>query len=115
MNYINDYDYENYEKLNQKITDYMEINNIKSKKQVSITELKQGQLILIDFLPYSQKYIYKLYSKIGTIQEINHDGIEGEYDIRIKNIDGHIENILHPSVSYYGDTLGYEYTIYLLE
>lgn len=108
-------DYEYYENINKNITEYIDKNNIKSKKHVQITELKPGQRILIEFLPYSQKYIYKLYPKFGTIEEINWSDEEMEFDVRIKNMNGQIEYMFHPSVSYYGDSLGYEYVIYLLE
>jgi hypothetical protein len=70
---------------------------------------------LIEFLPYSQKYIFKLYPKVGIVEEINWSDEEMEFNVRIKNMNGETEAMFHPSVSYYGNSLGYEFIIYLLE
>jgi len=91
-------------------------------KPININDLKIGQQIYINFIPYSQKYLDILNSKIGTIYSINKfnyfDEIsnrnETRYDIKIKNNEGEIGDLLHESVSYYGNSLGYDYCIYLL-
>lgn len=90
-----------------KINNY--VNNIlllKKKILINISDLKLNDLILIDFIPDSQKYIYDLYPKIGKIISIS------EENIIINNLDNENEELLHDNVSYLGQSLGYSYSIY---
>jgi len=96
-----------YNNKSQKIDNY--ITNFLLKKNkilVDISELKINDLILIDFIPDSQRYIYDLYSKIGTIVSIINN------NVIINNIENENENLLHDGVSYLGQSLGYSYYIY---
>jgi len=97
-------DKEKYDYENIKINEYISNNN---KKEISIDELKIDDIIKIEFIPDSQKYIYDLYPKFGKIISINNDN-----NIIIKNLDNNFENLLHDSVSYYGDSLGYSFIIF---
>ena len=80
---------------------------------VNLEDLVLNQLVYINFMPYSQKYIYNLFPKLGKLTKIsNYDTIN---EFEILNYKKNIENLFHPSVSYYGDSLGYDYNIYLVE
>jgi hypothetical protein len=98
------------------------VSQIKTITKIDIDDLEINQKVKIDFIPYSQRYIWDLYPKIGTIvnykkekcynKEINqHYNV---YDIKIINQNGEIEDLLHDGVSYLGYDLGYCYTIYLI-
>ena len=93
------------------------INNIintKNKEEININDLKINDYIYIDFIPDSQKYIYDLTPKLGIISSIinNNDDIP---NITILNYNDIYENILHDYCSYYGTSLGYTYTIFLIK
>jgi hypothetical protein len=75
--------------------------------KVNLTDLKVGDVVTIYFHPYSQKYIDMLTTKQGTIVAIGNNN----FDYMIKKEDT-TEYLFHEGVSYYGDTLGYDYTIY---
>jgi predicted metalloenzyme YecM len=78
-----------------KIQNYIE-NKIKINIEVS--DVKIDDIICIEFMPYSQKYINELYPKCGKVISINN--INNEYFIMIiKNLEGYEEELLHPSVS----------------
>lgn len=72
-------------------------------------ELNINDKIYIDFTCLSQKY--ELEPKYGKIILLDKNNI---LNTKIKNRFGKIESLLHPYVSYYGDTPGYWFTIYLL-
>jgi hypothetical protein len=74
---------------------------------VNLTDLKIGDIVTIYFYPYSQKYLDMLTPKKGTIVATGNNN----FDYRIK-MEETTEYLLHEGVSYYGDTLGYDYTIY---
>jgi hypothetical protein len=82
-------------------------------KYIKIDELKVGQKIHISFFPDSQKYLDLLTPKTGIITTI--DKFRKDYNIIIKNEDGKLEPLLHEGVSYMGHSLGYFYTITLVE
>jgi hypothetical protein len=99
---------------NDKIEFYTNINNqinlyLKDKKkiEINIDNIQINDIIYIDFIPDSQKYIYELYPKLGIVNKFEND----EYFI-LNNITNQIEPLLHDNVSYYGNTLGYGYLIY---
>lgn len=83
-----------------------------NSNRINLKDLKVGDNVTITFCPYSQKYLDYLTPKTGVIVEV------GKYyfDYRIKTDSGteyeSEENLFHEGVSYYGDTLGYDYTIY---
>ena len=77
--------------------------------EVDINDLKIGDKVVIHFMTYSQKYMYQLYSKYGTIIKI--EDINDHNGILLQN-DHNIYNLLYPDLSMYAS--GYEYTIYLL-
>jgi predicted metalloenzyme YecM len=88
-------------------------NYIKDKNKINIevSDIKIDDVVCIEFIPYSQKYLNELYPKCGKVISINN--INNEYfNMIIKNLDGCEEELLHQSVSYLGDSLGYSYSIY---
>ena len=99
---------ENAEKIIYEQKTY-EIQTILIDKQVieiKIEDININDNIYIIFMSYSQRYIYTLYPKYGTVISIDNN------NIIINNIHNENENILHDNISYFGDSLGYEYTIY---
>lgn len=84
---------------------------------VEILDLKIGDKILVNFYPYSQKHISSLHSKMGTIKNIEFDKLNDDVTsfVTIKNYKEEVENLLHEGISYYGDTLGYNYSIFLIK
>jgi hypothetical protein len=96
----------------------MELN-----KQIDVDELKVGQSVYIEFIPHSQKYLDICHPKTGIIYSINKikyfddftNKNETIYDIKIKNNYNKIENLFHDNLSYYGNSLGYSYNIYLVK
>ena len=78
-----------------------------NSNKVNLTDLKVGDMVTIYFYPDSQKYLDVLTPKEGMIVAIG----DNNFDYKIKT-EYATEYLLHDCVSYYGDTLGYEYTIY---
>lgn len=99
---------EHFNKINEQINNY--INTILSNKQKiaidDISNLELNDIIHINFIPDSQKYIYDLYPKFGKIISIENE------KIIIENLDDAHEDLLHEGVSYMGQSLGYSYYIY---
>jgi ABC-type polysaccharide/polyol phosphate transport system ATPase subunit len=79
-----------------------------TSNKVNLTDLKIGDMVTIRFHPYSQKYLDELTTKEGTVVEVG----TNFFDYMIKNSNDNIVCLFHGAVSYYGDTLGYDYTIY---
>ena len=92
-----------YEQITQEIQNIL-IN--KRAIEIKIENININDNIYIVYMPYSQRYIYLLYPKYGNVISIDNN------NIIIKNINNETENILHDNISYFGDSLGYEYTIY---
>jgi len=85
----------------------------KKKKEININQVKINDYIYIEFYPDSQKYIYDLTPKLGIVYNITSNS---HYpSIKIINLEGHEEELLHESCSYYGYSLGYEFNIYLIQ
>lgn len=78
--------------------------------EIDINDLKIGNKVVIHFTTYSQKYMYHLYSRYGTIIKIE-DKMEIPNNILLQN-DHNIYDLLYPDLSIYGS--GYDYIIYLL-
>jgi len=99
---------EQFNKKNEQINNY--INTILLNKQKfpidNISDLRINDIIHINFIPDSQKYIYDLFPKFGKIFSIENE------NIIIENLDKIQENLLHDGVSYMGQSLGYSYYIY---
>ena len=100
-----------------RMVEYYEAKYVKDGKQWArlenndIKNLREGDIIIIYFYPLSQKYLYTLYPKIGTICT----NTEYINEMMIDTCDNGIEPLFHPSVnSYSADALGYEYQIYKL-
>ncbi len=111
MFYLDDTDY-------NLITD--ELQKIISNKKLTplkLSEVKNGDQVYINFYPNSQKYIYTLYPKLGTVEKIKMYKFDNNEipSVTIKNHKGEIEDLFHEGVSYYGDSLGYDYSIFLVE
>ena len=107
------YEIDNYEKINNYINKIIVNKNI---KQIYIDDIKVGDYIYINFTPDSQKYIYNLTSKIGKVINIDlENNMFNLPNIIILNDDGDEEELLHGSYAYYGNSLGYNYYIYLIE
>lgn len=95
------------------------INNIIKDKEISVIDienLKIDDYVYIIFTPDSQRYIYNLTPKIGTVKNIlsKNKYINNFPDIIILNDDNVEENLLHGSYSLYG-SLGYSFIIYLIK
>lgn len=45
-----------------------EIIGNRNKVPIKLSDIRIGDNILVQFYPYSQKYIYSLYPKIGTVR-----------------------------------------------
>ena len=109
----------NYESINNKINSLLEHVKIKS---IDIYDLKVGDTVYINFTPNSQRYIYNLYPKYGKILSIDFNKIYDEIDnkyyenniIKIINHDNIIDDLLHGGVSYYGQSLDYDYSLFLI-
>lgn len=92
-----------------------------------LSEINVGDKVYINFYPNSQKYIYTLYPKLGTVKNIKIYELDDcelddceldDYEfpsITIENYKGEVEELFHNGVSYYGDSLGYDYSIFLVE
>jgi hypothetical protein len=83
-------------------------NMINLMQVCALKDLRVGDKVYIRFCPYSQKYLDELTPKEGEIVEIGNNF----FDYMIKNENNNIVCLFHEGVSYYGDTLGYDYTIY---
>lgn len=105
-----DYEVQNYK------NEYRQINKLLENRiltPVNLEDLKPGQLLFIDFIPYSQKYICLLVPKFGKLQRIlNKNEL---YNLTIINYKNQEERLFHPALSYFGDSLGYDYIINLVE
>ena len=119
-NELVDDEYEYYIKCNNIITNII-VN--KTCILIDINDIKIGDNIYINFIPDSQKYIYELYSKCGSVESIEiknqinpyTDKNENYYKIIIKNSSDNLEELFHEGVSYLGTSLGYSYFIYLIK
>jgi len=104
MDFYDQYEIEYFLQINKKLNNYLIDTMI---TPIDIQDLKIDQEVVIYFTPYSQKYIYSLYPKFGKIHSISDDFNQ----IQIINQSKQIEKLLHDGVSYYGDSLGYDYVI----
>jgi len=115
--------------LNESETIYNEqLNNIeKFKLQYSdlnydwviesCNNLSVGDIIITYFSPLSQKYIYDLYPIYGKIIEISKqtENIDDIIDtIKLLDENGNIISASHLWTSYFGNSRGYDYTVYKL-
>jgi hypothetical protein len=94
------------------ITNIHNIIKDKSKKEIKINQLKINDYVYIEFYPDSQKYIYDLTPKLGIITNIINDSPYP--NIKIINFLDQEEELLHDGCSYFGQSLGYEFNIYLI-
>ena len=107
MFYINEDSKDKYDYEFNKINTYINNNFLDKKKtEINIIDIKIDDIIYIEFMSDSQKYIYDLYPKFGKIINIIND------DIIIKNLNNDEERLLHDNLSYYGNSLGYSFNIY---
>ena len=93
-----------YNNINSEIHKYLQN---KKKIEINIDNIQINDVIYIEFIPDSQKYIYELYPKLGIVNNFENN----EYFI-LNNITNQTESLLHDNVSYYVNTLGYGYIIY---
>lgn len=107
MYYMNELN-EDFHKKNEQINNYINTILFNEPKIAidDISDLELNDIIHINFIPDSQKYIYDLYPKFGKIISIEND------KIIIENLDKVHEDLLHEGVSYMGQSLGYSYYIY---
>lgn len=90
------------------------VNNYKNGyelEDIGIDEIKLGDKVIINFYPCSQKYIYTLYPKYGTVIQIN-DNRE-DYDGIIIQNENTTYNLLFGNLSPY--SAAYDYYIRLLK
>jgi hypothetical protein len=64
------YDIENYEKIQGEIKTFIGVSKTIDLDESELDQLKIGDKIIVYFYPYSQKYIYSLFPKYGTITNI---------------------------------------------
>jgi hypothetical protein len=100
----------NYENTTEQINKIIENRII---TPIELEDLKLNQEILITFIPYSQKYIYKLIPKFGKLKKIPKN--KNIFKYKIIDYNNKEECLFHSNVSYYGDSLGYEFIINLIE
>ncbi len=120
MSFYQEDEIKNYEESTDYITNLIANSKI---KPIEISDLQVNDTVYINFYPNSQKYIYSLYPKYGKVLSIkldkHFDNLEKKYYqnyiIKIQNHNGLIENLLHDGVSYYGTSLGYDYSLYLVQ
>jgi len=106
-----------------------ETNDLKFKK-TNFDDLKPKDFIYIEFYPYSQKNIYSLYPIFGVIKEIKpliptiSSSNEQLQDLTIErliltsifdNLENNTHQGYHNWTSYFGNSRGYDYTIYKLK
>jgi hypothetical protein len=122
---FDEFEIEIYEKENEEI---QKITKDHKQTPIRLEELQVGQIVLITFCPYSQRYIYTLTPKLGQIVNIPDSHDLFQYKIKSyksgKTFESDepdeseiiiYEDMFHPCVSYYGDSLGYDYSISLIE
>jgi hypothetical protein len=102
-NEINKYN-EEYNKINNYITNILK-KEVSNNYLTTLENLKIGDIIYISFIPQSQRDIYALHPKFGSVIEIINDYV------KIKNLDNEEEELLHEPVSIF--SLGYSYDIYI--
>ena len=95
---------EEYNKINNYITNILK-KTISNNYLTTLENLKIGDIIYISFIPQSQRDIYALYPKFGSVIEIINDYV------KIKNLDNDEEELLFEPVSIF--SLGYSYDIYI--
>ena len=64
-------------------------------------DLKMGDIIFAEYLPDSQKYIYKHFPEYGTVQEIGEDNTKTEVEVTILNHNGDLVKINKDHLSIY--------------
>ena len=120
MNINYNTEFSNFEE-NDEITKKYELFNIKllnnrNYNKTDINSVKIGDIIRVEFIPYSQIEIDAIYGKIIYIDAKNEDivvycdTIDNE-----NNMARHVKSILIGNLSYYGDSRGFEYIIEKLE
>ena len=109
--YFNDYEYNLIQEELKKIISKNKLIPIK------LSDIKIGDKLYIDFQPYSQKYLYILHSKLGIVEDIkiHHTKDNNFPSVMIKNHKSEVEDLFHDGVSYLGDSLGYDYNIFLVK
>jgi hypothetical protein len=102
-----------YNKVQSEIYEKITINKL---VPVEILDLKISDKILVNFHPYLPKHIKSLYSKMGIIKSIDFNKLNDDVTsfVTIKNYKEEEEYLLHESVSNYDDSLGYDYSIFLI-
>jgi hypothetical protein len=106
--YYLDEQLEQFNKKNDQINSYINTFLLNKEKNLinDISDLKINDIVHINFIPDSQKYINDLFPKFGKIMFIENN------QIIIENLDKVYEELLHDGVSYIGQSLGYSYYIY---
>ncbi len=114
---------------NETLSDFIKNYESQEKKfvQINFSEINIGDVIYILFYPYSQKYIDDLTPIFGTVTEIKNEfpnvlnfDSEIKFDTQtierlVLELNGELIRGSHEWVSYFGNSRGYEYTIYKLK
>jgi len=79
--------------------------------KIQLNELNVDDIVYITFCPYSQKYLDELTPKYGKVVSIG----KKYHEFIIKSPFNFNIYLFHDCVSYYGDSLGYAYDIYLVK
>ncbi len=119
MSFYDEFEIEEFENTSEDIR-----KNIENKKltRTELENIKVGDVVYINFIPDSQKYIYLLTPKLGKVTKIQNRKMLNCYEeeenvtfVTIHNYKNEEEDLLHPGVSYMGHSLGYDYSLYLVE
>ena len=76
--------------------------------EINIDDLKINDIIIINYTPNSQRYIYDLYPKFGKIIRIEDSNILENIYLNYQDND---INASHDWCGYYGNTRSYNYNI----
>jgi hypothetical protein len=111
---FNDYEIEDYENEVEKI---QQLTSQLKKTPIKLDEIKVNQSVVINFYPNSQRYIYILTPKYGKVVQVSDSDNVFDYKIVSYNSKSESESeyLFHTGVSYFGDSLGYDYSINLVE
>jgi len=119
MSFYDYFEIEEYDTITKEINQIVENKKL---TKVEINEINIDDLVYILFFPCSQKYIYSLVPKLGKVIKIENTSFKNYNNeeehitlVKINNYKNEEEDLFHPGVSYMGHSMGYDYSIYLVE
>lgn len=118
MDYLDSIEYDKHvDELNKFI--FQHSDSTHQFKETTVSDLKIGDKIFIEFYPFSQKYVFMLYPKYGTIIEIiPFDDLNSDSNSDICPIENIIisndkisYSISHGFYGYFNNTRSYDFII----